>query len=184
MQTAEPISSIDPRAFVAQVRQKSAERAEASVATWRAWMEAKLPAVLLLSDAGIEARADLTAWMFPLSERSRTAPFAPIINRNALRVAVQADPLLRYALVKAWRRMLLFYGLTIVDDRIEWVGQRYWWARKASSHDRRISRMLRCMHNAGVSEQSRMLIAFLESECGRVPERSEALAWWRSQLAS
>ncbi len=182
MLAAEPISSIDPRAFVAQVRAKRAERIEASIAAWRTWMQSKLDVALGLSDVEIDKRADYFAWLFPLSERSRSAPLAPVIKRDVLRSAIQADPRLRLALVKAWRRGLQFYGLSIIDDRIDWVGARLWWARKASPHDRKISRMLRCMHCAGVTEQSRMLMDFLERECAGVAPRAEALAWWRSQL--
>ena len=176
------VSSIDPRAFVAQVRATRDQRIEASISAWRTWMLTKLDRVLAMTDADIEKNSAVFAHIFPLGERSRSAPFAPVIGRAAMRAAIQADPMLRYAMVKAWRRMLLFYGLTLREGRIDWIGPRLWWARRASAHDRKISRMLRCVHGAGITEQSTMLMAFLSAECADIPTRAEAVQWWRSQL--
>ena len=62
-----------------------ADALAANVASWRAWMSAHLEPALALSDAEIERRPSLVAWLFPSGGASRAHPEAPVIGRRAMR---------------------------------------------------------------------------------------------------
>ena len=176
LRTANPIpdrlfaTSGDPVLLADEMR---AAREAANVARWRAWLIADLPAI---TDEEINAR---WRWMFPLGGRSRLDPTAPAIGRRAVRAAVDTDPALRQALLRAFRRALATLGLVVRDGALQWRHKPLAWALGAK-HDRRVYRMLRSVHNAGLQAQAGMLMRFLEREV----KSAEALAWYRHQVAT
>lgn len=155
----------------------------ANVASWRAWMSANLEPALALSDAEIERRPSLIAWLFPSGGASRAHPEAPVIGRRAMRRLVATDPALQDSLARAFDRMVAELGLEERQGALCWQAQPQRWAA-ARQRDWRVYRMLRCVHNAGLEARARMLMAFLEQELGGDPARAEALSWFRHQVAS
>jgi len=176
-------ASLDPIAFGDDLAARRAASIAANVARWRAWVTSELPAVLALPDNALEARPGLFAWMFPTGARSRLEPDAPRIARRELAAAVAVDPLLREALGRAFDRAVQFLGLVEADGALAWREGPAAWALSAR-YDRRVYRMLRCLHVAGLSAQANLLMAFLQHELGADARRADALSWYRHQVAS
>lgn len=176
-------TTLDPYLVALQRRQERRQRIAASVARWHAWLEANLESTLALSNIEIELRPAVVAWWFPTGGQSRHDPEAPVIGRHALLTEVESSRALRTAMCRAFDRMMSVLGLAERDGRLRWLAEPRPWALGAR-HDRRVYRMLRSMHSAGLQPRSAMLMAFLEAELAGDPKRAEALAWYRHQVAS
>jgi hypothetical protein len=175
--------SFDPIAFADDLVARRAASIAANVAHWRAWVTSRLPEVLALPDDALEARPGLFAWLFPTGASSRLEPDAPRIARRELAAAVESDQVLRDALGRAFDRALPLLGLVETDGALTWRDGPAAWAL-SPRYDRRVYRMLRCLHMAGLNAQACMLMAFLQRELGADPRRADALSWYRHQLAS
>ena len=173
----------DPIAFADDLAARRAASIAQNVARWRAWVTAELPRVLALPDDALEARPGLFAWLFPTGAPSRLEPDAPRIARRELATAVAGDPELRDALARAFDRALPLLGLVEADGALAWREGPAAWALSAR-YDRRVYRMLRCLHVAGLDAHVCMLVALLERELGADARRAEALSWYRHQVAS
>ncbi|HEU4458105.1 MAG TPA: opioid growth factor receptor-related protein [Methylibium sp.] len=154
---------------------------DAGVARWRAWLQAYLDETLALDDGELERRPEVLCWLFPIGTRSPVNPDAPVIGRHAIGAAVEADPLLRDALLRAFVRMLAFYGIAQATSGLQWVSGQPAWVEHPTHNERRVSRMLHCMHSAGLRGRAQALMTLLEREFVCEPER---LKWWRHQVAS
>lgn len=177
-------TALDPD-IVAQQRCFAREqRNETGVERWRTWLHENLADTLALSDAELERRHDFIQWLFPLGSRSPVNADAPVIGRHAMLAAVEADHELRDALLKAWARMLAFYGLAEDHSAIRWAYGPMPWAAAPTHNDRRVSRMLHCLHSAGLDAQAMALMDFLQREFEGKPSRADALSWWRHQVVS
>jgi len=174
----------DPEELAEKLRARRAERNDSGIERWRDWLGANLHDTLALGDDELERRHDLIQWLFPLGSRSPVNADAPVIGRHAMLMAVQAEPVLRDALLMAWQRMLRFYGLFEVQGSVRWVDAPRDWAASVTHHDRRISRMLHAMHSAGLDAQAMALMDFLQQQFVAKPHRAKALSWWRHQVVS
>ena len=121
--------------------------------------------------------------MFPIGKRSVTDPEAPAISRGMLRNLVQNDLGLKDAMRRAFNRLMVALGLEERAGVLEWRAEALPWAA-GRKHDRRVYRLLRSVHSAGLQAEAQKLFSFLERELGRDAARGEALAWYRHQLSS
>lgn len=174
----EPISLAD------ELSARRERRNDDGVARWRAWLAEHLDNTLALSDDELERRHDFIQWLFPLGSPSPFNRDAPVIGRHAMREAVSAEPALREALIRSWSRMLTFYGLAEDDSGLRWLQGPASWSRSITHNDRRLSRMLHCLHSAGLTDQAGMLMAFLEQQFAGDAQHAERLSWWRHQVLS
>jgi len=173
----------DPIAFADDLAARRAASIAESVARWRAWVAVELPAVLALPDNALAARPGMFAWLFPTGSPSRLEPDAPRIARRELATAVEGEPALRDALERAFDRAVLFLGLVEADGVLIWREGPAAWAL-STRYDRRVYRMLRCLHVAGLSDQAGMLMALLQHELGADARRADPLSWYHHQVAS
>jgi hypothetical protein len=153
-----------------------------AISSWQRWREKHLEATLALADADLRRRCELISWLFPTGGRSRSAPDAPVIGRRELRALAEADPATRHALRRSFARVSKMLGLVATGDGLRWAREPQAWAN-AARHDRRVYRMLRCVHIAGLKE-AQQLMRFLVDEMGGDPARADALSWYRHQVAS
>ena len=140
-----------------------------SIARWRAWLDAHLDGPTTIDDV---------PWAFPTGGRSSSTPNAPVIGRRELRALVDGDAALRDAMARAFNRVVGLLGLIERAGRLVWRAEPHTWA-SGTRQDRRVYRMLRSVHNAGLERQAGLLMAFLE-----LVARPEALSWYRHQVAS
>lgn len=154
----------------------------ANVERWRKWMATELPAILERDDGAVSGPSNV-AMMFPIGGMSRSNPDAPRISRGALREAVQGDEALGLAMRVAFARQMIAFGLRDRGDWIEWRTAPRAWAL-GRTYDRRIYRILRSAHSAGLESEARKLMAFLERELGPDVQRHVALSFYRHQVAS
>ena len=175
-------TDVDPIELAERLRREREERDRASIAKWRHWMAANLERVLALSDAEV-SDPRLVVWLFPIGKQSRTDPHAPAITRGALRQLVQNDAELKQSVRKAFDRLMVALGLQERAGVLTWRARPLSWAL-GRKHDRRVYRLLRSVHSAGLHAEAQKLFRFLERELGGDPSRAEALAWYRHQLAS
>ena len=66
--------------------------------------------LLLLSTSAMESTHDYIQWLFPLIERSSVSMHAPVLDEACCR-AIGTDPVLRATMLRAFDKMLGFYGL-------------------------------------------------------------------------
>ncbi len=71
----------------------------------------RLADVLAFDDARIEAVHDFIQWLFPLAERSRAVPGAPVLG-EAEAAAIRGDPQAQAGLRAGLQRMARFYAGT------------------------------------------------------------------------
>jgi hypothetical protein len=74
-----------------------------------------LDEVIGLDFESLERTHDYIQWLFPLVTRSAFVPGAPVLDATTIE-AMRADPAVRANLLRALRRMLEFYGLTLDDE--------------------------------------------------------------------
>lgn len=80
------------------------------------------------SDEELEYNHDYVQLLFPLPEASSVSFSAPIVNREVFDAFRESDEL-RGQLLKAFERMLRFYGFKLVDGRHLQPGS-VWWSGK------------------------------------------------------
>ena len=175
-------TDVDPLELAERLHREREERNRASIEKWRAWLAENLDRVLSLGDEEV-SDPKVVVWLFPIGKQSRTDPGAPAITRGALRELVQGDPALKHAMRHAFYRLMTALGLQERAGALEWRAKPRPWAL-GRKHDRRVYRLLRSVHSAGLHGEARKLLGFLERELGGDATRAVALAWYRHQLAS
>jgi len=65
-------------------------------------------------DEELEHIHDYIQWLFPLTEKSRFNPVAPVLDRDRIET-FRSDDLLQANLIAAFKRMLAFYGFECED---------------------------------------------------------------------
>ena len=176
------VTQSDPVEFADRKRRQREIQTEHELVKWRAWLINNLDKTLELSAADVGEPA-IIAWLFPTGAHSRANPEAAAIPRRAMRAAVQGDAALQEAMRKAFDRVVCALGLVERDGALWWRAEALPWAL-GRAEDRRVYRMLRSVHSAGMDGSARMLMAFLERELGQDAARLEVLRWYRHQVAS
>jgi hypothetical protein len=136
----------------------------------------------------IEYVHDFIQWMFPLAERSRFNPHAPLLTPADI-AAFRAEPQLQENLVRSFRAFLAFLGLSYVDDRVEMAAGGA--ARRAvfaaPNHNwLRITRVLASTRMLGLEPASRAFFSFLKElrDRGEAPISADTFEYWRSAAGS
>ena len=150
-----------------------------------------LERILAESDAWLESTHDYIQWVFPLPERSAYNASAPVLTRSDI-AAFHAAPELRARLLRAFGRLLDFYGFAMASDQPDRCtitpgphhAQRT--AHWITPHDHnflRISRILRCLHLLGCPQAASAFLGVLEElargDVGRTIG-AVTLAFWRT----
>lgn len=172
-------TAVEPGLLVEQLHAKRELGIAESIAAWRAWLAENLEQTLALD----ELTPAHFAWLFPMGGRGSADRESPVIGRRELCAVVAADPVLADALSRSFDRAMGLLGLVDRAGQLEWAGKPMPWAIRTRL-DRRVYRMLRSVHNAGLRSRSEALMAFLERELDGDPARAEALSWYRHQVAS
>jgi len=175
-------TDVDPIELAERLHRERQERDQASIEKWRTWMAANLDRVLALGDEQV-SDPRIVPWLFPTGARSRTNPEAPAISRGALRQLVQADLALKQGMRQAFDRMMVALGLEDRAGALAWRAAPLRWAL-GCKHDRRVYRLLRSAHSAGLHAEAQKLMSFLDRELGGDVARGDALRWYRHQVAS
>lgn len=145
-----------------------------------------LQGILSLSDAELELTHDFIQWLFPSPEASSCHASAPVATPQTFE-AIRKDPLATDGLLRAFARMLQFYGLRLragepAELELNTTHRDVSGWRKYPTHnDLRISRMLRAMSLCGQQAKADQLLAFLEQHFASNPDpqRQVSLDYWR-----
>ena len=175
-------TDVDPVVLAERLHRERQERDRASIEKWRAWMAANLDRVLALGDDEV-SEPRIVPWLFPTGATSRTNPEAPAITRGALRELVQSDLALKQGMRRAFARMMVALGLEDRAGALVWRAEPLPWAL-GRKHDRRVYRLLRSVHSAGLHVEAQKLMSFLDRSLGGDAQRVDALRWYRHQIAS
>ncbi|MDX2308200.1 MAG: opioid growth factor receptor-related protein [Hyphomicrobium sp.] len=125
--------------------------------------------VLAMSDGDIEWHHDFIQWLFPLTERSRAQPSAPVLTSDDVeRVRLSAGA--QTNLVRALERMTAFYR---ANDH---------WLRRGDHNHLRITRIIASTRLAGQGEAAQTFHAFVLDRATGRPEAisPETRAFWLS----
>lgn len=114
-------------------------------------------------DDRLEVVHDYIQWLFPLPEPSPVNPAAPLLNAATIR-EFHARPELRERLRASFLRMLRFYGLELREGLVtraaNFAERSPNWLWPGNHNHLRITRILRCLHLAGLEPES---TAFFDS---------------------
>jgi hypothetical protein len=146
--------------------------------------------ILQFDDDRIEHVHDFIQWLFPLPERSRAQPTAPILDDAAID-AFRTRPELRVALRRSLDRMLAFYGFTWSGERIvksPMFQKRADWLSPGNHNHLRLTRMLRSLNLLAEREAALALFAILseiydeERRTGRNRISQTSFRYWSAAV--
>jgi hypothetical protein len=144
-----------------------------------------------MSEEQLESSHDYVQWLFPLLERSRAVPSAPVMDQNGA-AAFRANPALRRELRESLFRMLRFYGLEAREGTDEWQIERgpafrersRVWLSPGNHNFLRLTRIMKSLVLLGEGELARALLGCLEGihdeNAGVIG--ATTLAFWRDAV--
>ncbi|MBZ0096569.1 MAG: hypothetical protein K8H75_14500 [Sulfuricella sp.] len=144
--------------------------------------------ILAHDDEWLEYTHNFIQWLFPLTSISGANPTAPTLDAAQI-TEFRSNPALRKQLLRAFDRMLGFYGLTRTPDSINkapnWEQRKSLWFTHPSHNHLRITRILKCLNMLALKHEARMLYDRLvslketEQDCG-IP--ATAFAHWAGAI--
>jgi hypothetical protein len=121
--------------------------------------------VLSYSDQDLEDTHDYIQWLFPLVERSKFNPFAPVLNADT-QARFRRDSDLQAILCTSCHRMLQFYGLvcdapkppaSVVALQPSFDQVRHQWMTPNNHNHLRLTRILKSLQLLGLEKCSRSI---------------------------
>lgn len=144
--------------------------------------------ILRWDDEELEIAHDFIQWLFPLPERSRFNPDAPVLTSEDI-AAFQQEESLRARLRESLDRLLSFLGFAWTADGRIANGANF--ARRARelwdypNHNwLRITRILRSLTLLGLAAEAQALFQHLDELYGsrRYPITAETFAYWQNAV--
>lgn len=146
--------------------------------------------ILQFTDAQLESIHDFIQWLFPLRERSGANPDAPRLDEKAIEeFRNRAD--LRDNLVRAFDRMLAFYGFAREGERIfktPKFAEHAHWLSPGNHNHLRLTRILKSLSILGNEKLARSFFESLRSvydeerRSGRCAITPRTFAFWEDAL--
>jgi hypothetical protein len=121
--------------------------------------------ILALDDDALERSHDVVQWIFPLPERSRAQPSAPVLTPEEL-AEFRASPPLQLQVRRAAHVMAGFYAFT--DP----------WRRPRDHNHLRITRIIRCLTLVNQNVHARRFHDFAVANAPNVPD---SVRWFWSE---
>ena len=141
----------------------------------------------------LESTHDFIQWLFPIDKPSPVNPLAPTLDAETA-AAFRHDPQITSRLLKSLDVMLTFYGLKRVAAAAGVTVQRApnfprrapEWLSPGDHNLRRLTRILRCLHLAGLNPEARALLAALQTIAKEYPAAAtgNTLHYWEDALGS
>lgn len=128
--------------------------------------------ILSWDDQELEFCHDYIQWLFPNDVPSGVNPDAPLVTqRHREEFAKRSE--LRNNLLRAFKRMLAFYGFELIESggkpRVQrssnWEARRRQWVRPHDHNHLRITRILICLRLLGLPEHARAFFDALDDVC-------------------
>ena len=140
--------------------------------------------ILAWPDGAFEAGHALLQWVFPTPEPTKFNSEAPLLTENDI-AAFKSDPLLQANLMKSFKRILTFLGLSLSDKGEVVEGQNFTarvpdaWA--SPNHNwLRITRILRSLTLLGMEGQAQALYERLDAiyRSRKFPIPANTFSYW------
>lgn len=148
-----------------------------------------LEQILTWDDQLMEVCHDYIQWLFPTDEPSRFNQDAPILGKDA-QETFKEDETIQRNMRRALRHFLAFLGLHFEDapvqvEKAENFGKRVLmcWRGPRNHNWKRIARVLKCLHLAGLTSEHRAFAVCLEEIIRENPDmiEEETVAIWRER---
>ena len=149
-----------------------------------------LAEILKHDDDWLEACHNYIQWLFPTKEISRVTPDAPLLDKESIE-AFKTDEVLRNNLRAALIRILSFYGLELISEKIikgpNWETRKSNWFTESTHNSLRITRILKCLYSLGLEVEAKAFQSELLSLCESEPDcgiDKITLHFWRNAVSS
>ena len=151
-----------------------------------------LDQILSWDDEQLEFHHDFIQWLFPNDVPSGVNPDAPLVTARD-REEFARRPELRDRLLKAFRRMLAFYGFELIEEQgkpkvirpSNWPAHRRQWVRPHDHNHLRITRILIALRLLGLPELAKAFFDALDELChseeGSIISKT-AYDFWKSAV--
>ena len=150
-----------------------------------------LDEILAWDDDRLEHVHDYVQWIFPTRRPSSVNPDAPCVTDDTIR-AFGADPRAQDGLVRAFARMLRFYGLREHADRVEIDDERFAarslvWLSPGNHNHLRLTRIMDSLSTLGLRARAAALQRCLIEDVCAGPGRGRVLPatirFWSSAIS-
>src|ERR1044072_110937 len=131
--------------------------------------------------------------LFPLKERSRFNPDAPLLDKAQIKI-FRSDETLKKHLIKSFELMLSFYGLQVeegaqaltISKSPEYGQRKLFWLTYGNHNHLRITRILTSLRLLGLEEYARAFFRVLEQIYKEEKENigEETYDYWRRAVSS
>lgn len=148
-----------------------------------------LDSILNQNDEWWEESHNFVQWLFPNTAASDYVVGAPVLSLSQM-AQLGRDATARAGLLRADARFLHFLGLCrttagqVIELPPEPEALSHPWLRRPDHNDLRVTRLLHCLSQAGLSNDAHALLAFLETRFESVSCKSESLPYWRDAVRS
>jgi hypothetical protein len=149
-----------------------------------------LEEILNWDDGRMEACHDYIQWLFPNEVPSAVNLDAPLVTARHV-AAFAGRPDLRETLLRAFRRMLAFYGMELstvagkphVGRAAHWDARHPTWLTPGNHNHLRLTRILTCLNLLGLPDHAAALFEFLDELThaeGRAAVSQTTHDYWQS----
>lgn len=144
--------------------------------------------ILKWDDQKLEDQHDYIQWLFPLTTKSPYNPTAPTTDDKSITL-FKNDPVLRGEMLKAFKRMLKFYGFEMdskgnIVQAANFNKRAANWVTSGNHNYLRITRILKSLELHGLGIYKAPFLKALEKVAADHPNRvGKAVNFWRSALS-
>jgi len=125
-----------------------------------------LEEIILQTDDWLEETHDFIQWLFPTNQKSQFNNNVPVLDEKM--ITYFSHPDIKFKILRAFQRMLKFYGLKYEDssdtiDMDNWETRKKVWLTSNNHNFLRITRILTCLRLVGLENMANVFLSTLQT---------------------